>query len=47
MNCPSASKSGPWSEILFLGSGMIIFVPLLLMLVMAFTGSNVAGIAIK
>jgi hypothetical protein len=30
------AKSGPLSEILFLGSGIIIFVPLLLIIVAAF-----------
>ena len=32
------TKSGPLSEILFLGSGIIIFVPLLLILAAALTG---------
>jgi hypothetical protein len=33
-----ATKSGLWSEILLVGSGMVIFVPLLLILVAALTG---------
>jgi hypothetical protein len=41
MNRRSGTKSGLWDEILFLGSGVIMFVPLLLMLVVGLTGLNV------
>jgi len=41
MNRCNGMKSGPLGEILVLGSGVIIFVPLLLMLVVALTGMDV------
>jgi hypothetical protein len=41
MNRRSGTKLGLWDEILFLGSGVIMFVPLLLMLVVGLTGLNV------
>jgi hypothetical protein len=38
MSRRDATKPGPLSEVLFLSSGVIIFLPLLLVLIVALTG---------